>query len=199
LFMQLTSLGKVTKLNSLLQSPFTLHPKLLELIAEQGKNARQGKQCRIIIKINSLTDPQLIQALYAAAQSGVRIDLIVRGMCILRPGVEGVSENIRVRSIVGRFLEHTRVFYFRADKKDVMYCSSADWMERNMFRRVEVAFPINDDSLRARILNELLTCLQDNTQAWLLGADGTYTRAVPGGDEPVTAQLTLLEQLTGAP
>jgi polyphosphate kinase len=195
LFMQLTSLGKVTKLNSLLQSPFTLHPKLLELIAEHAEKAEQGKQCRIIIKINSLTEPQLIQALYAAAQSGVRIDLIVRGMCVLKPGIEGVSDNIRVRSIVGRFLEHTRVFYFQADKKDVMYCSSADWMERNMFRRVEVAFPINDDSLRARILNELITCLQDNTQAWLLAADGIYHRAKPGDDAPITAQLTLLEQL----
>src|SRR3569623_792730 len=143
-FTQLTSLGKVPRLNKLLQSPFTLHDALLKAIAGEAERAAAGRRARIIIKVNAITAPQLIQALYRASQAGVRIELIVRGICCLRPGVPGVSERIRVRSIIGRFLEHTRVYCFHNGGDPVVYCSSADWMERNMFRRVEAAFPIED-------------------------------------------------------
>ncbi|MDH3526352.1 MAG: polyphosphate kinase 1 [Gammaproteobacteria bacterium] len=194
-FMQLTSLGKVPTLNKLLQSPFTLHPKLIEWINREAQYAAEGKPARIIIKVNSLTEPKAIKAMYRASRAGVSIDLIVRGMCCLRPGIPGVSDNIRVRSIIGRFLEHTRVYYFHNDGKEALYCASADLMERNMFRRVEVAFPIENEESRKQIMEELDTCLKDNTQAWILDSEGNYVRASAGGSKPVTAQMVLLDRL----
>jgi polyphosphate kinase len=194
-FMQLTSLGKVQNLHALLQSPFTLHPTLIRWIEREAEHARNGKPARIIIKVNSLTEAKAIKALYRASCAGVNIDLIVRGMCCLRPGIPGISENIRVRSIVGRFLEHTRVYYFQNDGKAELYGASADLMERNMFNRVEVAFPILDKKARKRIMRELDIYLADNTQAWMMHADGSYQRLHPGDSEPVSAQTVLLERL----
>ncbi len=195
-FGQLTSLGKVSRLNRLLQSPFTLHDAMLKKIAREAENAGKGRPARIIIKVNSLTEPQVIQALYRASMAGVRIELVVRGICCLRPGIPGVSENIRVRSVIGRFLEHTRVFYFQNDDNPEVYCASADWMERNFFRRVETAFPVTGKRLRERLINELEYYLKDNTQAWLLQSDGRYLQAQPAGDEPpFSAQHALLEKL----
>jgi polyphosphate kinase len=196
LFLQLTSLGRVTKLQKLLQSPFTLHKELLHKVEREAEHARKGKTARVIAKMNALVEPEIIQALYRASQAGVKIDLIVRGICCLRPGVPGLSENIRVRSIVGRFLEHTRVFFFQNDGKDEVYCASADWMDRNFFRRVETAFPVEEKALRARVVKEALTTyLADNTQAWELQPDGNYQRTTPDGAEPFTAQTALLKEL----
>ncbi len=194
-FLQLTSLGKVSSLQKLVESPFTLHGTIISKIEQEAENAANGKPARIVAKVNSLVEPRVIQALYAAALAGVEIDLIVRGMCCLRPGVEGVSERIRVRSIIGRFLEHTRVFHFHAAGKDEVYCSSADWMERNFFRRVELAFPVENKELKKSILRDMDFYLRDNTQAWLLQSDGTYRCAQPGGEEPFSAQAALLESL----
>jgi polyphosphate kinase len=193
LFLQLTSLTQVPRLRKILQSPFALHTSLMEKIAREAAHARRGRPARIIAKMNSLIEPQIIQALYEASAAGVQIDLIVRGICALRPGLPLVSENIRVRSIVGRFLEHSRVYYFANDGAEELFCASADWMERNFFRRIEVAFPIERRKHRERILRDLEVYLADNTQAWLLGADGTYTRARRDGKNPVSAQQTLLE------
>ena len=160
----------------------------------EAENAAAGKPARIVAKMNSLSEPSVIRALYEASQAGVEIDLIVRGLCCLRPGVPGVSERIRVRSIVGRFLEHSRVFYFHAGGQELVYCSSADWMQRNLFRRVETCFPI-DDPAQAGILREVLaTYMADNVQAWECGADGTYVRVVPGKQKPLSAQRVLLER-----
>ncbi|CAG0928760.1 MAG: Polyphosphate kinase [Rhodocyclaceae bacterium] len=176
-FKQLTGLGKASKLNHLLLAPFTLHGAMLAAIRNEAANARAGKRVRIIAKMNALLDPEIIEALYDASQAGVTIDLVIRGACALRPGVEGLSENISVRSIVGRFLEHTRVFYFYADGEMKMYLSSADWMERNFFRRIELCFPVLDAKLKRRILKEgLLPYLADNNQAWQMDADGRYRR-----------------------
>ena len=197
IFLQLTSMGKVSKLNRLLQSPFTLHAALLKKIEREARNASRGKPARIIAKFNALVEPQIIRALYRASMAGVEIDLIVRGICCLRPGLAGISERIRVRSIVGRFLEHTRVYLFENGGDPELYCSSADWMNRNMFHRVEVAFPIETRKLRNRIMRELQCYLEDNTQAWLLQSDGSYHRLVPGKEEPRSAQQMLLEKLAG--
>ena len=195
-FLQLTSLGKVSKLHKLLQSPFTLHPALLKKIDREARNAEQGKPARIIAKFNALVEPQIIQALYRASRAGVKIDLIIRGVCCLRPGVPGISENIQVRSIIGRFLEHTRVYYFENSGTPELYCASADWMDRNLFHRVEVAFPVESKKLRGRIVQELQYYLDDNTQAWLLKRDGIYRRLAPGKQEPCSAQLKLLASLS---
>ena len=215
LFRQLTSLGRVTKLGKLLQSPFTLHTELLHKIAREAEHARAGKPARIVAKMNALVEPQIIQALYEASCAGVRIDLIVRGVCCLRPGLPGVSENIRVRSIVGRFLEHTRVFWFlnggegpvstrrSVDTDEIVpgsgevFCASADWMERNFFKRVEVAFPIEHRKLHERVVREALNFyLKDNTQAWELKADGSYRQLTPDGAEPWSAQANLIRELS---
>jgi polyphosphate kinase len=194
IFLQLTSLTRTPKLRLLLQSPFTLHERLLELIRAQAGHGEQG---RIIARMNALTEPQVIEALYAASRAGCRVDLIVRGMCALRPGVPGTSENIRVRSIVGRFLEHPRVWCFGEGAGAALYCSSADWMERNLFRRVEIAFPILDPVLHAQMREELALYLSDTTDTWLLQPDGSYLRAREGVSEPVSAQTTLLLRYTG--
>ncbi len=195
IFLQLTSLGKVSHLNKLLQSPFTLHPGLIERIEREREHHLAGRPARIIAKLNALTEPKVIQALYRASQAGVPIDLVVRGMCALRPGLAGVSETIQVRSIVGRFLEHTRVYYFENGGQPEVFCASADWMERNLFHRVEVAFPIEDERLRQRLIDDLHAYLADNTQAWVLAADGSYRRLRPGpGETPFSAQRALLER-----
>jgi polyphosphate kinase len=177
LFLQLTGLGKATKLKQLLQSPFTLQPSLLEMILQEARNASDGKPARIIAKINSLVDRSIIQELYLASQAGVKIDLIVRGVCRLRPGLKGISENISVRSVVGRFLEHSRVYYFQNNDDPKVFLSSADWMERNLFRRVEACFPILDEGLRKQVIdNGLLAYLSDNTDSWALQSDGSYKK-----------------------
>jgi polyphosphate kinase len=193
IFLQLTSLTKTPHLHRLLQSPFGLHQAMLTKLDREAGHARNGKPARVIAKMNSLVDPQAIEALYRASCAGVRIDLVVRGICALRPGIPAVSENISVRSIVGHFLEHSRVFYFQNDGEPELYCASADWMERNFFRRVEVAFPIKRSSHCERILRDLDVYLSDNTQAWQLGADGIYRRHVPGNQPAVCAQETLLD------
>jgi len=196
IFLQLTSLGRVSRLNKLLESPFTMYDALLKYINFETEEARARRPSRIIIKLNSLVEPKIIHALYEASSAGVEIDLIVRGMCSVRPGVPGVSETIRVRSIVGRFLEHTRVFYFEHGGRQLLYLASADWMERNFFRRVEVAFPIEDPELRETVLEDLDCYLRDNTQAWLLDHDGSYRRATPGDQRPFSSQAALLERFS---
>jgi len=195
-FMQLTSLTEASGLTRMLAAPFSLYDALIEKIGREADNARAGKDARIIAKINSLNAPGIIDALYAASQAGVRVDLIVRGICSLRPGVPGLSDNIRVRSIVGRFLEHSRVYYFLNAGEDEYYCSSADWMERNLLRRNESCFEIRQKRLKEQILHDLELYLADNCQAWALDGDGSYERLVPADDEPrVSAQSTFIEEL----
>jgi polyphosphate kinase len=192
LFLQLTSLTQTPKLNRLVQSPFGMHDALIAKLDREAEHARAGRPARVILKMNALVEQQSIEALYRASRAGVKIDLIVRGLCSLRPGVPGVSENIAVRSIVGRFLEHSRAFYFENGGEPELYCASADWMERNFFRRVEVAFPIQRKSQRERILEDLTRYLEDNSQAWILLADGRYEHLSPGREKPRTAQVELL-------
>ncbi len=194
LFLQLTSLGRSSKLNKLLQAPFTLYSGLLERIEREVALARQGRPARIIAKMNALVEEEVIRTLYRASQAGVEIDLLIRGICCLRPGIPGVSEHIRVRAIVGRFLEHTRVFYFHNNGAEELFCSSADWMDRNLHRRVETCFPIERKDLRERVLRELGYYLRDNTQAWELQSDGSYRRAFCEG-VPFSAQQTLLLEM----
>jgi polyphosphate kinase len=169
-----------------------MHDMVLGKIARETEHARAGRPARIIAKMNALVDPQSIEALYRASCAGVKIDLIVRGVCALRPGLPGVSENIAVRSIVGRFLEHSRVFYFENGGESELFCASADWMERNFFRRVEVAFPIRTPELAERMLRDLDVCLKDNCQAWKLLPDGRYERLSPGAAKAFNAQSELL-------
>jgi polyphosphate kinase len=192
LFLQLTSLTRTPKLRKLLQSPFTLHETLLQSIGAETEEALAGRPARIIAKMNSLIEPRIIEALYAASCAGVEIDLIVRGICALRPGVPGVSEHIRVRSVIGRFLEHSRVYYFGNKGQHKVWCSSADWMERNFFRRVEVAVPIERIKLRDRIIGDLESWLADNTNAWLLQSDGSYQRLQSDSEAAYSAQDALL-------
>ena len=199
-FLQLTSLTRTPRLSCLLQSPFEMQRAMLARIERECALAAAGKPARIILKMNSLLEPESIAALYRASQAGVRIDLIVRGTCALRPGAPGYSENIQVRSIIGRFLEHSRVYWFGNDGDPEIFCSSADWMDRNFFRRVEIAFPIRRDQHKQRISADLETCLADNTQAWVLGSDGLYRPAARGDAAPVCAQAQLLEAYTaGSP
>lgn len=196
IFHQLTAPGRAGKLKKLLQSPFTMHKTVIELIEREADLARAGKSARIIVKMNSLSEVQTINALYEASMAGVKIELIIRGICALRPGIEGISDNIRVRSIIGRFLEHERVFFFNNDGAPEIYLSSADWMGRNFFNRVETAFLIEDKRLHQRIFKECLNnYLADNTRAWLLRSDGSYTRTKPGSARARDAQQRLLESL----
>ncbi|MGV3653887.1 MAG: polyphosphate kinase 1 [Noviherbaspirillum sp.] len=196
-FIHLTSLTRPKKLDYLWLAPFTLHKELLRAIRNEAQIARAGRPGHIIAKMNSLLDESVIRALYEASGDGVKIELIVRGACALRPGVPGLSENIRVRSIVGRFLEHTRIFYFRNDLRHDTYLSSADWMNRNLFRRVEVAFPILDKALKKRVMHEgLKPYLKDNTNAWELAPDGQYHRKKPRGKQNgFSAQQYLMQTL----
>ncbi|MCD7099778.1 polyphosphate kinase 1 [Stenotrophomonas sp. MMGLT7] len=197
LFQQLSGLTAKVKLRRLLQSPFTLHAGILQRIERETRHARAGRPARIIAKMNALNEPQVIRALYTASQAGVRIDLIVRGACTLRPGVAGVSDNIRVRSVIGRFLEHSRVYWFANDGAPETYCASADWLERNLLRRVETCFPILDPKLIERIEHEVLqNYLDDNLNAWELRADGCYHKLRPEpGQPPHSAQMALLGTL----
>jgi polyphosphate kinase len=199
LFLQLTSLTQTPKLNRLTQSPFGMHDMVLAKLEREAEHARAGRPARVVAKMNALVEQQAIEALYRASCAGVRVDLVVRGVCALRPGVPGVSENIRVRSIVGRFLEHSRVFYFENGGEPDMFCASADWMERNFFRRVEVAFPIRREAQRERILRDLDVCLHDNTQAWTLKSDGHYQRISRGNERAVNAQSELLTTYAAGP
>lgn len=204
IFLQLSSMGKASRMDALMYAPFTLHKGIVKRIRIEKENAEQGKAARIIAKMNSLYDEELVNELYAASQAGVEIHLIVRGICQLRPGVPGLSENIYVRSIIGRFLEHSRVFYFENAGNPELWCSSADWMSRNMFHRVETCFPIRHKKIRDRIIEDLEIYLADNTHAWLLQEDGQYQRVSPEeGEAAIDAQGILLErwsarQLPGA-
>jgi polyphosphate kinase len=190
IFLQLTGLTQVPKLRKLLHAPFSLHQALLAKIDREAEHARGGKPAHIIAKLNALTEPTVIQALYRASRAGVDIDLIIRGVCCLRPGVRGVSDRIKVRSIVGRFLEHSRVYYFENAGAQEVYCGSADWMDRNLFRRIEIAFPIDAPDLRARVADDLKLYLEDDMQAWTLNTDGHYSRAT--GEKKISAQARLM-------
>jgi polyphosphate kinase len=197
-FKQLTGLGKAHKLKHLWQAPFTLHANMVAAIRAEAAIARSGRKARIIAKMNSLLERQIIEELYEASSAGVEIDLIVRGVCALRPGVKGMSENIKVRSVVGRFLEHHRIFYFHADGEEKVYLSSADWMERNFFRRIETCFPILDIRLKRRVIKEgLRVYLTDNAQAWEMNSEGEYSLR-PSKRARTVAQELLLADLSGA-
>ena len=193
LFMEITGLGKPGRLNKLYQSPFTLHKMVINRSRQETAHAKAGKPARITAKMNSLIEPSVIDALYQASAAGVQVDLIVRGMCTLRPGVKGLSENIRVRSIVGRQLEHSRIYCFHNNGADDTFISSADWMGRNFFRRIEVATPVTTPTLKKRVIHEGLTmALDDNTHAWLMQPDGSYIRATPAeGESEVDLQNDL--------
>ncbi|MGO4700082.1 polyphosphate kinase 1 [Dyella sp. 2RAB6] len=197
LFSQLTGMGKVLRMKKLLHAPFTLKKTLLELIARETTHAQAGRAAQIIAKVNALTDPKVIRALYKASTAGVKIDLIVRGMCCLRPGVPGVSHNIRVRSIVDRFLEHSRAYWFANNGDEELFLASADLMERNLDRRVETGFPIESKKLQQRVKKELELYLADNSSASVLQADGLYHRLTPAGQTVRNAQAQLLERICG--
>ncbi|MDM3872308.1 polyphosphate kinase 1 [Porticoccus sp. W117] len=197
IFQQLTGMGKAEGLKRLLSAPFSLHKKITRMIRAEASAAQEGKPARIIMKVNSLTEGNIIQELYKASQAGVTIDLVVRGMCCLRPGVPGLSENIRVVSIIGRFLEHTRTYYFE-NAAPQLFCGSADMMERNLKHRVEIAFPVENKKLRKRIVEELNCYLNDNTHSWELQANGEYRQLQPAeGEDARSAQLELLEKFSG--
>lgn len=194
-FKQITGLGKHRALNHLLQAPFTLHASMLAMIRAETDAARAGRKAQIIAKMNALLEPEIIEALYDASQAGVKVDLLVRGVCALRPGVLGLSENIRVRSVIGRFLEHSRIFYFHADGEQKLYLSSADWMERNFFRRIEVSFPILEPKLKRRVIKEgLRPYLADNSQAWDMDPNGEFAIR-PSRRARTCAQEMLLAEL----
>ncbi len=195
-FMQLTGLGKAMKLRHLWQSPFTLHQRSLKAIQAETRNARAGHKARIIAKMNALLEPEIIAALYEASQAGVKIDLVVRGVCALRPGIAGISDNIRVISVLGRFLEHTRVFFFHNGGAKDVYLSSADWMDRNFFRRIEICFPVLDSRLKQRVLREgLEPFLGRAVEAWDMDANGHYIRRKGSRGKRVRPQTQLLEKL----
>ena len=193
-FNLLTGICQFQSLRKLVAAPFELQDRLLTLIERETRNARQGLPARIILKINSLADREVIQALYRASVAGVKVDLIVRGICCLRPGLKGASENITVRSIVDRFLEHSRVYYFENACQPQVFISSADWMPRNFFRRIELAIPVEDGVLRERLISEVLAIsLADNSKARFLQADGSYRRAAAAqGDKPSRSQFQFL-------
>ena len=195
LFLQLTSLTEAVGMTRMLASPFSLFDALIDMINREIEHAESGKEARIVAKVNSLNEPQLIDALYKASQAGVQIDLIVRGICSLRPGIKGLSDNIHVRSIVGRFLEHSRVYYFLNDGDEKFHCSSADLMERNMFRRNESCFEIRQRAMKEKLRRHLELFLADNCEAWVLNGDGSYKRLTPGKTERISAQETFLEHL----
>jgi polyphosphate kinase len=199
LFGHLASQSRLPKMKRLLVAPFHLHADMQSRIEAVGLAAERGAFARVVIKMNALTDLPLIDALLAAGKKGAQIDLIVRGACMLPAGVAGLSENIRVRSVIGRFLEHSRVFYFCADQDESLYLSSADWMSRNMTRRIELAWPVLDPVLRQRIIDEcLIAYLHDGRDAWDLAPDGQYHRvglAAPGHG----AQNALMQRYSASP
>jgi len=193
-FQQITGMGKKIHPKLLIHAPFNLRKTTIRMIEAEAEAAKQGKAARIVAKMNGLTEPSVIKALYQASQAGVKIDLIVRGICCLKPGMPGVSDNIRVVSIVGRFLEHSRVYYFENANHQV-YCASSDWMERNLSNRIEVCFPIIKKKLANRIIGEMETYLNDQTQSWDLQADGNYLLAKPPTEDNLGVQSLLLKSL----
>lgn len=194
-FMQLTSLTEARDLNLMLTSPFNLFDAVIAKIERETEHAGAGREARIVVKVNSLNEPNVVNALYAASQAGVKVDLIVRGICSLRPGVLGLSDNITVRSILGRFLEHSRVYYFLNGGDEEIYCASADWMERNLLRRNESCFPVEQEDLKQQLIDDLELFLADNCYAWVLHGDGHYERLSPAGQPRVSAQETLLARI----
>ncbi|KQZ30185.1 polyphosphate kinase 1 [Duganella sp. Root1480D1] len=199
-FMHLTSLTKPQRMNHIWLAPFALQDQIIKAIRNEAKIAKSGRPGRIIAKINALTDEPVIRALYAASKDGVKIDLVVRGACTLMPGVPGLSENIRVRSIIGRFLEHSRIYYFRNDLAHDVMLASADWMNRNLLRRIEVAFPVLDRSLKRRVIAEGLTpYLKDNSNAWELDSHGQYHRRKPRAKQKAFSAQQHLMGLLGTP
>lgn len=197
-FTQLTGLGQALNLKQLVQAPFALHKYILERIGNETKIAKDGGQGHVIARMNSLVDPGVIDALYKASQAGVTIELVVRGICMLKPGLPGVSENIRVVSVLGRFLEHSRVFWFNNKGREQLYISSADWMPRNFFNRVEIAVPLEGEALR-RVKEECLDIyLKDNMFAWQLNSEGRYERLQPDNDVPFSAQQFLINRFGGS-
>ena len=199
LFVHLASPSRLGKMNKLWAAPFFLQKNMVEKIDAVGAAAAKGLPARIVAKMNSLTDPVLVHALISAGQKGAQIDLIVRGACMLPAGIPGKTDNIRVRSIIGRFLEHSRVFFFEADSVQDIYLSSADWMTRNMTRRVELAWPVLELSLRQRLIDEcLLAYLHDTRNAWTLDADGKYRRVEKQGRKPQSAQALLMQKYSPA-
>lgn len=188
IFNMLSGYSQITKTYKLEVAPITMRDKFIKLINREEQNARKGKKARIIVKVNSLVDAEIIRNLYSASSAGVEIDLIVRGICCLKPEVNGVSERIRVRSIVGRFLEHSRIYYFYNDGDEQIYLSSADWMERNLDKRVEVLFPLEDKEVKNKVINILDICLKDTVKARLLKSDGIYQRVDKRGKELINSQ-----------
>jgi polyphosphate kinase len=192
-FKQLTGLGRAGKMKHVWQSPFTLHKRIVAAIRNEAKEASEGRPARIIAKMNALLEPQIIEELYVASGAGVKIDLIVRGVCALKPAIDELSSNIRVRSVVGRFLEHSRIFYFQNAGAEDVYLSSADWMDRNFFRRIELCFPVLDPALKRRVIREgLQPYLDDNCQAWEMRPDGLYEQQKPRRGRRRSAQEELL-------
>jgi polyphosphate kinase len=196
--MFLTSPGARVRTSKLALAPLSLHQAILGLVRREAGHAAAGQPARILAKLNAVVEPEVIEALYEASCAGVQIDLVVRGTCCLRPGVPGVSENIRVRSLVGRFLEHARVFVFENGGDPEVFLSSADWMERNFFHRFEVCAPVSRAPLRRRLIADLELELRDDRQAWELDPDGRWQRVRPAGPEPVSAQDLRLETLSQA-
>jgi polyphosphate kinase len=190
--MQLTGTSRLIKLKSLWHSPFTMFDQIVKHIQAEAKAAKLGKPARIVVKVNALLEPAVINELYKASQAGVKIDLIVRGVCALKPKVKGLSENIRVRSIVGQFLEHHRIFYFYANGKENVYLSSADWMDRNLFRRIEVAFPILEPELKQKVINEGLNELLKDVSSWNMNSDGLYKQSASASNNKLSGQQNLL-------
>jgi len=198
-FKQLTGLGRASRLKHLWLSPFTLHRRVVSAVRNEARLAKEGKPARIIAKMNALLEPELIEELYAASQAGVQIDLVVRGVCALRPGIEGLSDRIRVRSVVGRFLEHTRVFHFLNEGAENVYLASADWMDRNFFRRIELCFPVLDPALKQRVVKEgLQAYLEDSPQVWTMNSEGEYERPAAKRGRARMAQDELLHVLAPA-
>jgi polyphosphate kinase len=192
IFNALTGFSRQSEYRTLLVAPANMRQRFTAMVKREAENARAGKPARIIAKMNALVDPEIIQHLYEASQAGVNVDLIVRGICCLRPGIPGVSDRIKVISIVGRFLEHSRIFYFANNGDEELYFGSADWMPRNFDRRVEVITPVEDRSLHPRLCALLDTCLADNRQAWDLASDGTYVQRKPGTHPVVSTHERLL-------
>jgi polyphosphate kinase len=182
LFNSLTGISRQRLYRKLLVAPANMKERFLELIDRESRHASAGRRARIVGKMNALVDPDVIDALYGASQAGVEIDLIVRGICCLRPGLPNVSDRIRVMSIIGRFLEHSRIWHFHNGGSDEFYIGSADWMPRNFLRRVEAAVPVEAPQLQERLRSLLETCLEDNRQAWDLGADGDWVQRKPHGE-----------------
>ncbi|MDQ6770919.1 MAG: RNA degradosome polyphosphate kinase, partial [Gemmatimonadota bacterium] len=197
LFNSMTGFSRQNAFRNLLVAPRNMRQRFTEMVDREAELAKAGKHGRIIAKMNSLVDAEIIQHLYAASQAGVNIDLIVRGICCLRPGIPGISDRVKVISIVGRFLEHSRIFYFGNDGNEELYFGSADWMPRNFDRRVEVVAPIEKRQLHPRVCSLLETCLADNRQAWDLHPDGTYVQRKPGTNPVVSTHEQLLQNPWG--